>query len=74
MQQDLIALAIEITTQGDPKPNEYRIASWLSGQGHFVFASEIRKALGVAGNQIDPEVVSGIGSLLIAEQKMSDKH
>lgn len=68
MQKNMIELAIEVTTQGDPVPNEYRIASWLNGQDIIVPASEIREALGVAGNQIDPEIVSGIGNILRDEQ------
>lgn len=74
MRKDAIELAIQKTTgPGEPKPNVYRIASWLNAQGYLVFMSEIREALGVASDQIDQEVASGIGSLLIAEQKMSEK-
>lgn len=75
MRRDAIELAIKHTTgPGEPKPNVYRIASWLSAQGYLVFMSEIREALGVQGNEVNAEVASGIGSLLIAEQKMSGKH
>ena len=68
MKQDIIDLAIKITTQGDDTPNVYRIAAWLNGQGYFVFVPEIREALGMSGNQIDPEIVSGIGNILRDEQ------
>lgn len=72
--REAIALALAITTRGDPKPNVYRIASWLSGQGHFVFASEIREALGMPGNEVSPEVSASIGGLLAEPKKGGRPH
>jgi hypothetical protein len=65
--KDKIALAIEHTTgPGDPLPNPYRIASWLSAMyGYWspFMMGEIRAYLG-APDIIDSAITEGIGSLL----------
>ena len=67
--REAIALAITLTTRGDPKPNVYRIASWLNGMGYMIFASEIREALGMPGNEVAPEVCASIPGLLDSPKK-----
>ena len=66
--QDMIKLAIEVTTQGDPRLSPYRVASWLSAQGYYVFMPEIREALGMIPDEIGPEIVGGIKTMIRDEQ------
>ncbi len=72
--REAIALAIAITTRGDPKPNVYRIASQLNGMGYMIFASEIRESLGMPGDEVAPEVSASIGGLLAPARKGGRPH